>query len=73
MALEVRKENKETSQSLMRRFSKAMQQSGILRQARKTRFKTRRKSEGMKKKAALRKEDMREEFEKLKKLGKRAE
>jgi len=70
MSLEVKKENRETSQSLLRRFSKAVQKSGILIQARKGRFKRRKKSEKTKKMSALRREEKRKEFEKLKKLGK---
>jgi len=70
MALEVKKQEKETTQSLIRRFSRRIQQSGILRQARKIRFKARKKSEQMKKRAALRREELKKEYEKLKKLGK---
>lgn len=69
MALEVKKQNRETSQGLVRRFTRAMQQSGILLHARRTRFKQRVKSEDMKKKAALRREEKRIEYEKLKKMG----
>lgn len=70
MALEVRKLEKETSQSLVRRFTKRIQQSGILLRARKIRFKEREKSEQMKKRAALRREELRKKYEKLAKLGK---
>lgn len=70
MSLEVKKNNRETSQNLFRRFSKAVQQSGILVQARKNRFKKRKKSKKMKRIAALRRGEKRKEFEMLKKLGK---
>lgn len=70
MALEIKKDNRETGQNLFRRFSKAIKQSGILIQARKNRFKKREKSEQMKRKSALRREEKRREFEKIKKLGK---
>ena len=70
MALEVKKQLRETSQSLIRRFTKSIQGSGILRRARKIRFREREKSKNMKKRAALRKEEMKKEYEKLKKLGK---
>ena len=70
MALEVKKKERENSQSLVRRFTKRVQQSGILRRARKTMFKRREKSGNMEKKAALRREKMKGEYEKLKKLGK---
>ena len=70
MALEILKQERETSQSLVRRFQKRIQRSGLLLQARKIRFRQRRKSEQMKKRAALRREELKKEYEKLKKLGK---
>ena len=70
MPLEVRKREKESSQNLVRRFTKRVQQSGILLRARKTMFKGREKSRDMKREAALRREEMKKEYEKLKKLGK---
>lgn len=69
MVLEVKKQERETSQSLVRRFSRRVQQSGLLLRARKSRFKKRKKSEQMKKRAALRREQLKKEYEKLKKLG----
>jgi len=70
MALEVRKQEREGAQSLVRRFQKRVQQSGLLLRARKARFRVRRKSEQMKKRAALRREELKKEYEKLDKLGK---
>ena len=70
MALEIKKEVRETSQNLVRRFSRRMKQSGILLRARKARFKERAKSKQMKKRSALRREELRKEYEKLEKLGK---
>ena len=70
MGVEVKKQERENSQNLIRRFTRSIQQSGILLQARKIRFKKRKKSEQMKKRAALRREQKRKEYEKLKKLGK---
>lgn len=69
-ALEVRKKERETSQNLIRRFTKNIQRSGILLRARKIRFKERKKSEQMKKRAALRREKLKKEYERLRKLGK---
>jgi ribosomal protein S21 len=69
MALEVRRKEKEPVQSLLRRFAKKVQQSGILVQARKIRFRERNKSRQMKKRAALRREELRKEYERKKKLG----
>ncbi len=70
MALEVRKKEKETSQNLIRRFAKRVQQSGVLLQARKIMFKRRHKSDESKKRAALRREDLKKQYQILKKLGK---
>lgn len=70
MALEVKKKDRETTQSLLHRFTKNVQRSGILIRARKNRFKTRPKSRQMKKKSALRREEIKKEYEKMKKLGK---
>jgi len=70
MALEIKKEGRETSQNLVRRFSRRMKQSGILLRARKSRFRERPKSNQMKKKSALRREELKKEYEKLEKLGK---
>ncbi|MCK4473995.1 30S ribosomal protein S21 [Candidatus Parcubacteria bacterium] len=69
MVLEVKKENRETSQSLIRRFSRSIQRSGILLRARAVRFRKKDKSKQMKKRTALRKEELKKEYEKLKKLG----
>jgi len=70
MALEVKKQDRETSQGLIRRFSTGMKRSGILVRARKLRFKTREKSSDMQKKAALRREELKIEYKKKEKLGK---
>jgi ribosomal protein S21 len=70
MTLKVKKQDKENTQSLVRRFQKSVQQAGILIRSRKNRFHQRNKSETAKKRAALRKEELRKEYAKLKKLGK---
>ncbi len=69
MALEVKKQERETSQSLVRRFAKRVQQSGLLLRARRVRFKERKKSEQMKKRAALRREELKKEYERKQKMG----
>ncbi len=71
MSIEVKKQERESSQNLIRRFTRSIQRSGVLLRARKTRFKVREKSEQMKKRAALRREEKRKEYENLEKLGKR--
>ena len=70
MALEIKRQLKETPQSLIYRFSKRIRQSGILLRARKARFKHRNKSRWAKKRAALRREELKKYYEKLEKLGK---
>ncbi|MBA7596481.1 hypothetical protein ES703_03453 [subsurface metagenome] len=72
MVLEVKKQERETAQSLVRRFGRRIQQSGILLRARKTRFRKRPKSRQAKKRAALRREELKKEYARLKKLGKLA-
>jgi len=68
--IEVRKKDKETTESLMRRFSRRIQQSGVLVRARKTRFKNDEKSKTEKRQEALYKVKIRKEINTLKKLGK---
>ena len=70
MSLEIKKEGRETSQSLVRRFSRRMKQSGTLLRARRSRFWEKDKSPQMKKRSALRREQLKKEYEKLEKLGK---
>lgn len=69
MSLKVEKKERETTQSLIRRFSKAIKRSGILKEARKRRFFRRPLSDASKKKAALRKLKAGEEYERKEKLG----
>ena len=69
MGLEVRKQERETSQNLIRRFTRIVQQSGVLLRARNVRFHKRTKSKDMRQKAALRRETLKKEYKKLEKLG----
>lgn len=69
MALNVRRKERETSQSLIRRFSRRVRKSGILIQARKNKFHKRSKSRQMKKRAALRREELKKEYERREKMG----
>jgi|AntAceMinimDraft_4_1070372.scaffolds.fasta_scaffold29822_3 hypothetical protein len=70
MSLKIEKQPKETSQSLIRRFSKRIKRSGILLQARKIRYRKKDKSGQMKKRAALRREELTKKYEELEKTGK---
>lgn len=68
--VEVRKKDKETSESLIRRFTRRLQQSGVLVTARKSRFHAKKKTKRQLKQNALYKVKIRKEVDKLKKLGK---
>ena len=70
MVLEVKKQPTESSQSLVRRFTRGAQQSGFLFKVRKKQFRHRPKNRQAQKKAALRREEVKKEYEKLRKLGK---
>lgn len=69
MALEVRKKERESSQSLIRRFSRRLKQSGILARTRKGLYKRRKKSSQLKNRAALRREEKKKDYERMRKLG----
>jgi len=70
MALKVQRRERENSQSLIRRFTKMIRRSGTLLQIRKKKFHHRPKSPLIRKRSALRKERVKKEYQKLKKLGK---
>ncbi len=69
MAIEVKKRNYETTRSLLRRFFRVIQQSGVLIQARKVRFREREKSKKERRESALRRKGIVLEKEKLRKMG----
>lgn len=69
MALEVKRKERETTQGLIRRFSRRLKKSGILIRARKRRYRKKGKSKQSRLKAALRREDKKKEYERMKKLG----
>ena len=70
MPLQIKKEERESSQNLVRRFSRRVKQSGILIRARKNRFQQRPKSQPMKKKSALRREELKKEYLEKEKMSK---
>lgn len=70
MGQEVKRKKGETFESLMRRFSRRVQQSGKLLQAKKIRFHTSEKSRNLQKASALRREEIKKKREYLKKVGK---
>ncbi len=67
--VEVVKKEKETSESLIRRFSRRMQESKVLIQARQVQFKFKPKSKSKLKAEALYKKRAKKEADKLKKMG----
>lgn len=67
---EVKRKKSETFESLLRRFHKKLQQSGRLIQSRKIRFYERPVNKTKAQRDALRRKDIREKREYLKKIGK---
>ncbi len=68
--IEIKKNGTESSASVMRRFSRRVRESGIVRHVKDGRYAKRLPSAFVNKKNALKKLERRDEFAKLKKLGK---
>lgn len=68
--VQVTRKDRETSGSLIRRFTKRVQETGIVLQVRKTKFFSKRKSRNLRRHSALRREELRKKHEWLEKLGK---
>jgi len=68
--IEVKKKDRETSESLIRRFGRRVQQSGVLVQARKTRFRAEEKSKTQIRQNAMYKVKVKKVIDRLKKMGK---
>lgn len=68
--IEVKRKDRESPESLIRRFSRKIQQSGVLMRARKTRFRTDEKSKRELREGAMYKVKVRKVANKLKKMGK---
>lgn len=68
--LEVKKNSNETTGSLIRRFTKKMQSSGVLKKAKNRKYWTRPRSDFVKRKDALNRLNKQKELEKMRKLGK---
>ena len=67
--VEVKKKDNESFESLLRRFNRKVQQSGILIRARKTRFFSKPKSRNLERAAARRRARIKDEKEEQKKYG----
>jgi small subunit ribosomal protein S21 len=68
--VEVKKKDSESFDSLLRRFNRKIQQSGVLIRARRIRFFEAPKSRNLQKVAARRRSVIRAQKEELKKMGK---
>jgi hypothetical protein len=68
--IEVKKKDRETSESLIRRFSRRVQQSGVLATARRSRFRAEEKSKRELREGAMYKVKVKKVVNKLKKMGK---
>lgn len=68
--IEVNKNPNENNASIVRRFSRRIQESGIIRKVKGSRYNKRKESKLIVKKSALKRIEKRAEIEKLKKLGK---
>jgi len=68
--LEVKRKQGESIGSMVRRFSGALQKSGILLRAKKHQFFHSKETKRVKKQRALRREELKKQYEKAKKLGK---
>ncbi len=71
--IEVKKKSSESLASLLRRFNRKVQQSGILVQARKVRFYAKPKSRKKVKESAIRRTQIAQQKEYLRKIGKETE
>jgi hypothetical protein len=69
MTFEITKHERETNQSLIRRFTKRLRESGILVGAKKSMFRQEEKSKQMLRRTALRKLEKQREYLKAFKLG----
>jgi small subunit ribosomal protein S21 len=68
--VEVKKKDNESFDSLLRRFNRKIQQSGVLIRARKIRFFESPKSRNLQKVAARRRSQIRAQKEELRRMGK---
>jgi ribosomal protein S21 len=67
--VEVRKRDNESVEGMLRRFSRKVQQSGVLLQAKKIRFHARKKGKRQVREEAIRKATLQAERDRLIKLG----
>lgn len=70
VVIQVIKNPNENNSSILRRFSRRIQESGIIRKVKGARYNLREESKLKKKRSALKRMGRRKEIEKLKKMGK---
>lgn len=70
--VEVKRKENESFDSLLRRFNRKIQQSGVLVRARKTRFFEPVKSRNLQRSTAIRRGELRELREEMKRIGRPA-
>lgn len=70
MTLKVEKRERENSRQVVSRFIRGLRKSGLVYRAKKSRYVQRPLSGKLKKKAALRKEELKEKYKRLEKWGK---
>jgi ribosomal protein S21 len=70
VVIEVKKNPNENNASVLRRFSRKMQESSIIQKVKSNRYNERKESKVKTKKATLKRIQKRTEIEKLRKLGK---
>ncbi len=68
--IEVKKNSNENNASVLRRFSRRIQESGIIQKVKGSRYNERKESKLKVKKSTLKRLGRRKEIEKLRKLGK---
>ncbi len=69
MPIEVKRRSGETTRGLIRRFTRRIQQSGVLIRARKSRFLEKEKSKSERRASAVRRKKINQEKERLRKMG----
>lgn len=69
MAIEIKKKEGESSSAFLYRFTKKMQQSGVLKEAKKRKYSVRGVNKNKRREMALYRETKRKETERAKKLG----
>ena len=69
----VKRKDRETTAAMLRRFTRRVQQSGVLLRARKTRFYLKKQSKRSQREKALRRITLAKERERLAKLGRAPE